>query len=202
MAKLENRFIRIEDWKGNVYYPDSRSETSTVGIIFKEASNEPGSDPYTDAQSVSDVQANGAKSLMLSSTSDRKTLFKCSVTNIPFGKVVIGPRLKSSIATGDVSLVELNTYFRDSSGEVPEDTLLSTVNFTGKMFEEVSTFLTLPVGIEYKGTAIDSRSLIVELVVLPDTGATIWFDQMYVAMDIEKNNESGAYVDGSTVVFK
>ena len=45
MAKLEKRHIRIEDWKGNIYYPASASST-TSGVISNKASSDPNASVY------------------------------------------------------------------------------------------------------------------------------------------------------------
>lgn len=203
MAKLENRYIRIEDWKGNVYYPDSSTETSTAGTISGEAGTEPGSDPYTEGQYISDPAASGGKSIMVTSSSNRTTIYKASFSSLKFGKITIGSRFKSNIFTGDVGILEVNSYYRDSSGTTPVDTKIDTCTVTGKDIGVANTYITLPHTIEYFGTATGSTSLVVEIIVLPDTGATVWFDYMYVAMETGTSSPGGkreVYVDGTVVV--
>lgn len=186
MAKLENRFIRIEDWEGNRYYPDSNSDISTAGIIFKDASTEPNSDPWTQGTVVSDSRANSNKALELLSGSSQQVLFQCTVPTIPFGKVVIGPRLKiSGTTTGtDTSIIKLQTFFRDfTDPSAPIDQELDSYIITGKKFTN-GVYTTVPRSIEYNGTAIQNKALLVKLIVLPSTSTVVWFDQMYVAMEI------------------
>ena len=193
MAKLENRFIRIEDWKGNRYYPDSSSDTSTAGIIFKEAGTEAGSDPWTQATATSDNMANGSTSLQLQKLSDDSlTLFQCTVPTIPFGRVVIGPRLRTNANTVGINepLVILTTYFvnLEELDLLPEP--LDTYTITGKHFKDTN-FITIPRSIEYKGTTSPNKALLIKLVI-PSTAPVqtfIAFDQMYVAMEIGLSSE-------------
>ena len=192
MAKLENRFIRIEDWKGNRYYPDSSSDTSTAGIIFKEASTDVGADPWTQATTTEDSTANGNTSLQIVSSNTNLTLFQCTVPTIPFGKVVIGPRLRTNANAVGINdaLVILTTYFVNLEELDPLPEPLDTYTITGKHFKDTN-FITIPRSIEYKGTAIANKALLIKLVV-PSTAPVqtfIAFDQMYVAMEIGLSSE-------------
>ena len=120
MGKTENRYIRIEDWKGNVYFPESNSSSSTAGSVSDSESaskDATGTNPKTDGDKVTDSSANNGTAIMVSSSSTRQTLFSTYLSNVPFGNVSVGVRMKSSIATGTTPLVELNTYFVDASGE-------------------------------------------------------------------------------------
>ena len=138
MAKTENRFIRIEDGKGNDYYPEtSNSSSSLSGFIIDSDSaskDATGTGAKTDGDKISDSRAYGGSSIMLSSTSERGILFTAYVSKVPFGEISITARMKSSIGTGTTNLVEINTYFVDASGEELVETLLDTRNVNSYMF--------------------------------------------------------------------
>ena len=196
MAKTENRFVRIEDWRGNVYYPESSSKSSTAGSITDAGSaskDATGTSPKTDGDKVSDSRANGGIAIMLSSSSERKILFSTYISNIPFGNISISARMKSSIGTGSTNLVEMNTYFVDASGDELVETLLDSININGYMFGVANEYVSLGMVTNYNGIATGATFLKVELIVLPDTGATLYFDQIAVAM--EMRSTSGSYVD-------
>ena len=130
---------------------------------------------------------------MLSSSSERKILFSTYISNIPFGNISISARMKSSIGTGSTNLVEMNTYFVDASGDELVETLLDSININGYMFGVANEYVSLGMVTNYNGIATGATFLKVELIVLPDTGATLYFDQIAVAM--EMRSTSGSYID-------
>ncbi len=207
MAKLENRFIRIEDWKGNRYYPDSNSDTNTAGIIFKEAGTDPDSDPWTQARlNTDEPNANGRRALEITPNGSNLTLFQCTVPTMPFGKIVIGPRLKvsgASVIGTDTTILNLQTYFRDlRNPDSPVDTPLDNYAITGKKFT-ADMYSVIPRSVDYKGTAID-HTLLIKLIVPASltSSATITFDQMYVAMEIGLSSEiTSQNIQGRTLIL-
>ena len=199
MAKLEKRHIRIEDWKGNIYYPASASST-TSGVISNKASSDPNADPYTDGQYITDLSANGGESIMLTSTTEKKCLYKGSFYDLSFGEIIVGPRIKSNISTGTVGILEIKYYFRDLSQATPQDTLLDTNIITGDQFVISNEYITIPHLIQYKGTAKISSALSVEVNVLPDTNASVWFDQMYIGMEIGYSR-TNVFVDNNRTLI-
>lgn len=203
MGVMENRYIRIEDWKGNVYFPESSSSSSTAGIIIdaSSASTDPSSSIYTDGEQVLDPTANGGVALFLASTTEPKTLLSASISRIPFGDVIINIRIKSSMSEGTVPLLRMNTYYVDASGETPVETLLSAVNFNGNSFEVVNEYVNVGATINYKGIATGSELFKVELIVLPDTGASFYFDKLCVGMEMRASGASSTYVDHRTIVI-
>ena len=204
MANTENRYIRIEDWKGNVYFPESNSSSSTAGSVSDSESaskDATGTNPKTDGDKVTDSSANNGTAIMVSSSSTRQTLFSTYLSNVPFGNVSVGIRMKSSIATGTTPLVELNTYFVDASGEKLVETLLDSANISGNMFEVANEYVNLGVVTNFKGVSTGSTFLKVELIVLPDTGATIYFDQLAVAMEMRSASTVDIHVEDTTVVM-
>lgn len=211
MAKTENRYIRIEDWKGNVYFPESNSSSSVNGSITDSdsASKDPSSPTgsRTDGDKVVDSTANGGTAIVVTSSSERQTLFCTYMANIPFGTLSIGARMKSSIGSGTAALVEMNTYFVDASGEELVETGLDTVNISGDMFGVANEYVNLGMITNYKGVATGSTFLKVELIVLPDTSATIYFDQLAFALEMRAGNSGSGgssidiHVEDTTVVM-
>ena len=200
MAKTENRFIRIEDWKGNVYYPEtSNSSSSLFGFIIDSDSaskDATGTSAKTDGDKISDSRAYSGSSIMLSSTSERGILFTAYVSKVPFGEISIITRMKSSIGTGTTNLVEINTYFVDASGEELVETLLDTRNVNGYMFGVANEYVSIGMTTNYEGAATGETFLKIEIVVLPDTGATIYFDYLILAMAMQPsgNSSGGGYI--------
>ncbi len=195
MAKTENRYIRIEDWKGNVYYPESSNSSSSLyGFIIDSDSaskDATGTSAKTDGDKISDSRAYYGSSIMLSSTSERGILFTAYVSKVPFGEVSITARMKSSIGTGTTNLVEINTYFVDASGEELVETLLDTRNVNGYMFGVANEYVSIGMTTNYEGAATGETFLKIEIVVLPDTGATIYFDYLILAMAMRYSSISG-----------
>lgn len=204
MGKTENRYIRIEDWKGNVYFPESNSSSSTAGSITDADSaskDATGTNPKTDGDKVSDSSANSGTAIMVTSSSERQTLFSTYLSNVPFGNISIGARMKSSIGSGTTPLVEMNTYFVDASGEEMVETLLDSAKISGDMFGVANEYVNLGMVTNYKGVATGAVFLKVELIVLPDTGATIYFDQIAVAMEMRSTSSVDIHVEDTTVVM-
>lgn len=203
MAKTENRFVRIEDWKGNVYYPQSDSTSSTAGSVSDSSSASSEHTPigtYTDGEKVADSTSNGGNAIVVSSGSERQALFCTSLSNLPFGNISIGIRIKSSIGTGTVNLLEVNTYFVDASGETPVETMLDSTSINGNTIGIANEYVNLGTVTNYKGVATGSTFLKIEIIVLPDTGATIYFDQLSAAMEMKAISSNAVYVEDRTVV--
>lgn len=200
---MEKRHIRVEDWAGNVYVYNNDSSSSTAGSIIdsSSASNDPSSNTYTDGTHTSDPSANGGTAIILTSGSSRKTLYATEISNLSFGSISVGMRIKSSVGTGIVNLLEVNAYFVDASGEEPSYNLIHTVTFKGSDFGVANEYVTLGTVFDYKGVATGDTRLKIELIVLPDTGVTFYFDTLAVAMEMPSASGESAYVDGSIVVL-
>lgn len=205
MAKLENRFIRIEDWKGNVYYPLTNVDMSMAGTISGDASNVAGSDPYTDGTYVSpDPQANKGKSIRLASDSlIDKVLYRGTFINIPLGDVTIGPRIKTSSIENPRTDIVMKCYFRDMQNLT--DYQLESFEIETKEFGSENTYYTIPRMIAYKvPSQITERvpySLLVELIVKAGANKTFWFDQMYVAPSIGWETQTNVSVNGRKIII-
>lgn len=204
MAKIENRHIRIEDWQGNRYYPIGTSENSGGGIVSDStnASNDKNDNTHTEGTKTADGDANNGESIIVSSSSVRKTIFSTKIANIPFGNTSIVYRIKSSKGSGTQNLLEVNTYFVDTSATNPKETKIDTQTINGDQIRTANKYVSLGHTVDFKGAATGSYMIKVELIVLPDTGATIYFDSLYVttaAMSADASNK--AYIDKTTVVL-
>lgn len=210
MAKLENRFIRIEDWKGNRYFPMSNLEASTAGFFSGSASTEEGSDPYTQGTYEQDLAANNGRSIKLASSAERKVLFRGTFVNLPFGKITIGSRLKINAipSNPDLSVVTLKCSFRDLRESIPTDYVIDTFNIAASNFINPREYVTVPHSFGYEvpqeiESIITSKncSLVVELSVPEDIGYTIWFDQLYVAPVIGEESKLNISVENRTIMI-
>lgn len=204
MAKIENRHVRIEDWQGNRYFPIASSQDSTSGTITDStsASTDKSATTYTEGTKTSDSSANNGSSIIITSSSSRQTIFTTGINNIPFGSTSITYRFKSSKGSGIVNLLEVNTYFVDTSGTDPKTTLLDTQTVNGDQIGTPNQYVGLGHVVDFRGSATGSYMIKVEFIILPDTGATIYFDAMAVApatMSADSSNK--AYVDQTTVVL-
>lgn len=200
---IENRYIRIEDWNGNVYYPESSSAETTAGSVTDSSSastTDPTSDVYTKGSIVADTSANNGSAIFLKANTERQVLFRTLLSNVPFGNTSIGIRLKSSIGTGVDNLIEVNTYFVDKSGDNSTETLLDTSYINGNTIGAANEYVNLGIVTNYRGIATGQAFLKVELILLPDTGVSIYFDQIAVAMALPAETKAQVYVDGSVII--
>jgi len=150
---VEKRNIRIEDWLGNIYYPETSSLTSVAGytIDASDASTTYGSAIYTEGSVVSDNMANKGKSIILNPSEADKILIDAEFVGIPFGNVAISFRAKSSIKSDD-KLFKLECYHVDNTTEVPTYYPLSSKVIKGTDFDDISTYKDLSFILNYAGT--------------------------------------------------
>jgi len=181
---IEKRYIRIEDWKGNVYYPQSAAGDSTAGSVIdaSAASTDPtsGATTYTDGIQSSDTYANGGTCIILTSSSSERILFTTHVDNIPFGKVAVSFRVKSSIGSGNTKLMDVRCYYVDNTTE-SDPVLLSITPITANNVGVVNKWTDVALITDFKGVATGSVSIRIHITVAPGTGATISFDNISVA---------------------
>ena len=78
---------------------------------------------------------------------------------------------------------------------------LDSVNISGDMFGVANEYVNLGRVTNYKGVATGFTFLKVELIVLPDTGATVYFDQIAVAMEMRSTSNVDIHVEDTTVVM-
>jgi hypothetical protein len=204
MAKIENRTVRIEDWQGNRYFPIGKSDSSTSGTVSDStaASTDKSDNTYTDGTKTSDSSANNGSSIVLTSSSTRQILYSTMIANIPFGSTSITYRIKSSKGSGTINLLEVNTYFVDTSGTNPKSTKVHTQTINGDQIGTPNQYVGLGHVVDFKGTVTGSYMMKVEFIVLPDTGATLYFDNMAVSLaPMSADSANKAFVDQTTVVL-
>ena len=204
MAKIENRKVRIEDWQGNRYFPIGSSADSTSGTVSDStsASTDKTDNTYTEGTQTSDSSANNGSSIVLSSSTSRRVLYSTMISNIPFGSTSITYRIKSSNGSGIINLLEVNTYFVDTSGTNPKSTKIHTQTINGDQIGTPNQYVGLGHVVDFKGTATGSYMMKIEFIVLPDTGVTIYFDNMAVALaPMSADSANKAFVDQTTVVL-
>lgn len=204
MAKIENRTVRIEDWQGNRYFPIGKSDDSTAGTITDStaASTDKSDNTYTEGTKTSDSSANNGSSIAMSSSTTRRVLYSTMISNIPFGVTSLTYRIKSSKGSGIINLLEVNSYFVDTSGTSPKSTLIHTQTINGDQIGTANQYVGLGHAVDFKGTATGSYMMKIEFIVLPDTGATLYFDNMAVALaPMSADSANKAFVDQTTVVL-
>lgn len=188
-TNIEKRYIRIEDWKGNIYYPESSSGSTTAGIIVdaSEASTDPasGSSTFTEGLQSADIEANNGTIILLAANDEPKILFQTMVDNISFGKLVVNPRLKlSSLPSSTVDMIEVRTYYVDNTNTETADVALDTVTFSSKDIinagGKANEFVDLSFISNFKGQYTGSVSFKVKITMYGGTGSTVYFDQVAV----------------------
>ncbi len=121
MANIERRNIRIEDWEGNIYYPETQSGSSLAGRIVdaEDATTDltSSSVTITEGTIVSDNLANNGQAIMIASPSANKILFQTAIAGIPLGKVAISVRMKSNVITATTNLFKIETYYYNTLEE-------------------------------------------------------------------------------------
>lgn len=184
MATIEKRYIRIEDWKGNIYYPESAAGATTAGVIMdaKDASTDPssGSITYTEGLIVADPSANNATAIQMIENADPKIMFKTEVDTIPFGKVNMDIRMKSPVNTSGSIIAYARIYYIDNRAVNPTEVLVTTKNITGDMIEEINNYVNISFSFNYNGIDNGSTSMIIKLYANGNVGGTLYFDQVAI----------------------
>lgn len=185
MATIEKRYIRIEDWKGNIYYPESASGATTAGVIMdaKDASTDPssGAITYTEGLVVADPSANNATAVQMLENSDPKIMFQTEVDTIPFGKVNMDIRMKSPLNTpSDKVIAYVRIYYIDNRAVEPTEVLVTTKDITGSMIEEINNYVNIPFTFNYNGIDNGSTTMRIKIYANGNVGGTLYFDQMAI----------------------
>lgn len=184
MANIERRNIRIEDWEGNIYYPETQSGSSLAGRIVdaEDATTDLTSNSVTITEGtiVSDNTANNGQAIMIASPSVDKILFQTAIAGIPFGKVAINIRAKSNIITAATNLFKVETYYYDTLEE-SEGTLLKTITIKGNSFSTANKYTDISIIDEFSGIYTTSTTYKVKITALGGNGASLYFDQISVA---------------------
>ena len=161
MANIERRNIRIEDWEGNIYYPETQSGSSLAGRIV-------------DAEdATTDLTTNSA-------TITDKILFQTTVSDIPFGKVAVSIRIKSNKNTSDLNLIKVEVYYYDTIEE-SEGTLLDTKTITGANISTVNKFVDYSFITDFSGTYTRTTCFKIKIIALANNTSTLHFDQVAIA---------------------
>ena len=181
-TNIEKRYIRIEDWKGNIYYPETSSGSTTAGSIIdaSEASTDPtsGSSTFTEGLQSSDTEANNGTTILMTASSEPKVLFQTMFDNMPFGQVIIDLRVKLTSVLSTTDLIQVDTYYVDNTNTETADVLLKTVTFNGKEIGKANEFVDLTFITDFKGQYTGSVSLKVKITSLGGTNVTMYFDQV------------------------
>ena len=183
--KTERRFIRIEDWNGNIYYPETGGTSTGGGIVDSgEAVNDGNGVTTTDGNSTSDNQANNGTSIIISSDPNKDmNVITTKFDSISFGKVAGNIRLKSSIGSGNKELLSIRCYYWDNTNQSSsyKGTLLSTTSVTGAIIGATNKYVDIGFVTDFKGTSTSSVSLKVEVLLKKATNCTIHLDQIAVS---------------------
>lgn len=200
---IENRFIRIEDWEGNRYFPEGTS----TGSGGSGGSSSSGSDaqPYdpstkpsggsstTQGSVTTDGNASSGKAIIVSaSTSADRNIITAWIEGLKFGKVATSIRLKSSIGSGTGNLLEVNTYYYDVVSGTK--TKLSTTNITPNNIGVANKYADVGFISEFTGTYTAAYLFGVEVILKRNTGATVYLD--YVSV-----NKAFTAVTGTSTVI-
>lgn len=181
---IERRNIRIEDWEGNIYYPETQSGSSLAGRIVdaEDATTDLTADTVTitEGSIVNEPTANNGVAIMISSPTANKILFQTAVAGIPFGKVAISMRIKSNVITDSTNLVKVECYYYDRL-EDSDGTLLDTKTIKGSDIGIVNKFIDYNFITEFSGNYSTSISFKIKITALANSTATIYFDQISVA---------------------
>ena len=180
---IERRNIRIEDWEGNIYYPETQSGSSLAGRIIdaEDATTDisSGSVTITEGTMVLDDNANNGSAIMIASPSINKILFQTAILGIPFGKVAVDIRIKTN-NTSNIDLFRIECYYYDtleeSEGDLLETkTIRGTDFFTSNIYDNIN-FIT-----NFTGTYKKSVTFKIKLIALGGNNSALYFDQIAIA---------------------
>ena len=187
---IEKRFIRIEDWEGNIYYPESNPSESTSGLIIDAAQASPEGTAGSTITTSGTLQTNvngankGTVIYLASDIAAYKNLITANFYDVPFGKVYIGLRLMCSIGSGTEPLFNITTYFNDDK-DGSKYRALDSFTITGDMFEEAGVFKNFSFDTNYHGQFSDACNLKIEVMMIPGTGAVAYLDNITACRSLE-----------------
>lgn len=192
VTQIERRYCRVEDWEGNIYlFSSSSGAASGSTVNGSDATNPDDTDDQhgintgaitsTDGQQTSDTGANTGNSIIISADpNEDKNVITTKVDGIPFGKVAVDIRIKSTIGSGTTNILRVNCYFVDNNNTEDDykGILISTTNITGDMIGVTGQYVNVGFVTDYKGNFSSSMGMKVEVLLLHGTGATINLDQI------------------------
>lgn len=180
----ELRYIRIEDWNGNIYYPEGPGSGTGGSTVDGTSITETGI-TRSDGQLTSDPNASKGQAVIVTDdgSGQDKLVFTTIFQNLTFGKVSCDVRLKSSIGSGSNTIIVANCYYFDNTNQDDnyQGTLLSSTNISGDVIGVANQYVNIGFVTDYKGVSTSSVGLKVELLLKAGTGATIHFD--YISTD-------------------
>ena len=183
MGNIERRNIRIEDWEGNIYYPETQSGSSLAGRIIdsEDATTDltSGSVTITEGTVTTDITANNAIAIMIASPAADKLLFQTAVSGIPFGKVAVDIRIKSNVVSS-TNLFKVECYYYDTIEE-SEGTLLETKTFKGNDINTANTYKNINFITDFYGNYKSSVTFKIKVIAIGGNAATLYFDQIAIA---------------------
>ena len=181
---IERRNIRIEDWEGNIYYPETQSGSSLAGRIIdaEDATTDitSGSVTITEGTKTIDEYANNGSAIMISSPSTDKILFQTSIAGIPFGNVAVNIRMKSNNTTDNIELARIEIYYYDSLDEI-EGVLLETKTITGMDIGDINKYIEYSFISDFYGIYKSSACFKIKIIALANNNSTLYFDQVAIA---------------------
>ena len=196
MANIERRHIRIEDWEGNIYYPETQSGSSLAGRIVdaEDATTDlsSGSLTITEGTIVSDNMANNGQAIMISSPSVDKILFQTAIAGIPLGKVAISMRMSSNVISDSLNLFRIETYHCHTT-EQSEGTLIRSITVPGSAFSAANKYTDIDLIDEFTGRYATDVVYKIKIIALAENNATLYFDQISVAKSMPTHFVSDLY---------
>ena len=194
MATTEKRWVRIEDWNGNIYVTDDTSsgsgDTSGTTITGDDIGNPSDGTEYTNwtdgTPQDDDDTASGRSILVVYNDTKEVTIASVQFDDLSFGLHSVVLRLKSSVygnrTNGTLNarkIIRVDTHFvNNDTGYTNPATLSQTFiyakNFSNSLYTDIGfTF-------EYKGKHANSIGVRIDIKLLPESLATITFDYITI----------------------
>lgn len=194
MATTEKRWIRIEDWNGNIYVTDDTSsgsgDTGGTAIDSSDIGNpNDGTDHtnWTDGTPQDDNDTASGRSILVVYNDNREvTIASVQFDDLNFGLTSVVLRLKSSVygnrndgTLNARKIIRVDTHFVNNDTEYTDPATLSQTYIYAKNFSN-SNYIDIGFTFEYKGVHANSVGLRVDIKLLPESLATITFDYVTV----------------------
>ena len=194
MATTEKRWVRIEDWNGNIYVTDDTSsgsgDTSGTTITGDDIGNPSDGTEYTNwtdgTPQDDDDTASGRSILVVYNDTKEVTIASVQFDDLSFGLHSVVLRLKSSVYGNRTNstlnarrIIRVDTHFvNNDTGYTNPATLSQTFiyakNFSNSLYTDIGfTF-------EYKGKHANSIGVRIDIKLLPESLATITFDYITI----------------------
>lgn len=176
----EVRYIRWEDWNGNIYRVEGTGEGGTGGDsidVDDIGGPNSGSTNNTDGTHTGDVEANNGSAIIVVSGNTDKNAATVYFDNIAFGMWSVGVRAKCNVVGSDTNILQINCYYVDNT-EANPTTLLRTQYVKASQFFSAGSYTEIGCSIVFNGMYTTSVSLKVEIILLKNTGATITIDNI------------------------